>query len=722
MRKKTAKLTAAFIMLLTAFALWADDGMWLPHQMKSLDLKALGLEMDPGMLYKEDGTGLMSAIVHLGGGTGEFVSENGLILTNHHVAFRAIQSASTTENDYIEYGFLAADLSEEIPARGYIANVLTGYEDVTDIILENVKPGMNLKKRGEIIEKNIEALREKEEVEGSDIRIRIASMYGGNQYYLFRFKHLQDIRLSYAPPENLGSFGGDIDNWMWPRHTCDFTFLRAYVSPEGEGAAYHKDNVPYKPKSVVKISLDGLKEGDFNFIIGYPGRTYRNHMLKEVEAEITNMKQSIEYRKDLIDFLEKAGENNREVQIKYASRLSGLNNGLKNFQGKLEGFEKADIVSIKKSWEKQITEWINADRRRKSQYGDVVGEFNKTFEKLAAFEENTGRHPNLSTASTLMGQADMIYRAVVERAKPDEERSRGYKDSAWEGFKARIRQAETGYDFNTDKELMKWNLKQWFDQSAERLPKAIADAAASESEEKADALVENLYRNTILGDPEKRVEMTEMTLDELLNTNDPLVLLAAEMAEIRERFEKENEKENENRQKLAREKNEAKRNVLAALLDMHDGKFAPDANGTIRFTCGTVEGYYPRDAVFYKPFTTLKGVLEKETEEPPFIVPEKLKALYAEKDFGRYADPDYQDIVVNFLNTTNVTGGNSGSPTFNAKGEQVGIVFDMTYESVIGDYYVIPEFQRTISVDIRYVLFITEKFSGATHIIEELKL
>ncbi|MCK5148847.1 S46 family peptidase, partial [bacterium] len=385
------------IISLTILALtfsFADDGMWLPHQMKILNLKSAGLEMDPGMLYNQDGTGIMSAVVHLGGGSGEFVSNDGLILTNHHVAFGAIQRGSDADHDYITDGFTAWDHSEEIPAVGYFANVLLGYKDVSDIVLAKVKPGMNEEKREKRIEKIIEKLSEAEEAKAADLRVVIRAMYGGNKYFMFTFKHISDIRLVYAPPKSLGNFGGDVDNWMWPRHTCDFSFLRAYVSPDGEGTDYSEENVPYRPKAKLKISLDGLKEGDFTFVMGYPGRTYRNYMMKEVEAEVSRMEGSISQRIANIDFLEKAGQDNRGVQIKYASRIKSLNNYLKNYQGKLESFEKANILNIKKLWEQELLDWINADNERFNKYGDVVAAFNKAFELQAAFRAEASNYPN----------------------------------------------------------------------------------------------------------------------------------------------------------------------------------------------------------------------------------------------------------------------------------------------------------------------------------------
>src|SRR5512139_546707 len=303
MMKNTARVLAfALIVLALAFTAGADDGMWMPHQMKALDLKALGLQMDPGELYRTDGTGLMSAVVNLGGGTGEFVSAEGLVLTNHHVAYGAIQRASSKENDYINNGFLARTRAEEIPAQGYTVGVLLGYEDVTAKVNAYFKPKMTPRQRYDAFDKAQKEIVSAGEKGGKDLRCTLASMYSGNAYYLFTFKQIRDVRLVYAPPQDLGNFGGETDNWMWPRHTCDFSFLRAYVAPDGTAADYSASNVPYKPKVWLTVSLDGFKDGDFTFVMGYPGRTYRNYALAELKNDQENMAKRIKDIQDLIAF------------------------------------------------------------------------------------------------------------------------------------------------------------------------------------------------------------------------------------------------------------------------------------------------------------------------------------------------------------------------------------------------------------------------------------
>lgn len=694
----------------------ADEGMWMPHQMKDLNLKDLGLKMNPDDLYKKDGTGLMSAVVDLGGGTGGFVSREGLILTNHHVVFGALQRASTEKKDRIKNGFIAWDKGEEISAKGYIADVLLGYKKVTNEVLYSISPQMSYLEKYNAIDRAKKKLIARAEKEGKDIRCTVASMYSGNEYYLFRFKRIKDIRLVYAPPQDLGNFGGDIDNWMWPRHTCDFAFLRAYVSEDNVGVDFSQNNVPYKPKSVLKISIDGFKEGDFTFVMGYPGRTYRNYTLSELQFDMDTMLKRIEIYKDTIAFFEKAGEKSREIQIKYARLITGLNNSLKNYQGKIEGMGKTSVADRKKSQEKDFLEWVNKDRERQKERGDILGKVNNFMEKYSVYYWNNNLLSGLVNSylgAAILAQGYQVWRTAEERQKPDMEREPSYQERNLPYIKMRIQLAEKGYDLKTDRSFLKYTLKKLLDYPEDQVPAAFQEIIGKHSEKAVDDYVDHLYDKTSLADPKKRLELLDKKPAELMKLNDPILNLAAEL-------EKEMKVLREEKKALDQERLEMKKVYVDSLMKLKEGRIAPDANSTTRFTYGFVEGYYPKDAVYYLPQTALKGVIEKDTGKFPFHVPEKLKELYEEKDFGPYIDKKLKDIPACFLNTTNVTGGNSGSPTLNAKGEQVGIIFDMTYESVIGDYYIVPELQRTISVDIRYVLFITDKFSGAKHIIKEL--
>ncbi|MCP5105156.1 MAG: S46 family peptidase [bacterium] len=705
------------LILFAGFAGYADEGMWMPHQMKDLNLEKQGLKMNPGDLYKKDGTGIMSAVIYLGGGTGEFVSPKGLMLTNHHVAFGALQRASDKDHDYIKDGFLAKSLKEEIPAGGYNADVLLGYEDITKEILKAVKPRMTPLQKYNAIDRMEKRLIAKAEKEAKDRRCIIKKMYSGNQYYLFKFKRLRDLRIAYAPPRSIGNFGGDIDNWMWPRHTGDFTYLRAYVSKNNEGAEYSPENVPYEPKVFLKVSKTGVKEGDFTFVMGYPGRTYRNFTLSELQGNIDTMKARRRMFLDMIRFFEDADKGNRAIQIKYAALIKGMNNALKNYQGKFEGMEKVSLADKKKAAEKKFTQWLSQNPEKEKKYGTILKQLDDFMKIKSAFYRKYNHLVDIvhrRSGASILSQANTIYRTVVESQKPDMKREPRYQKRDLPDIKMRIKLAERRYDPDVDKAFTKHMLKWFLEYPEDERPAACASILAK-GKDGVDKYVDMLYAKTVLTDPQKRLELIKLKPAKLMKLKDPFIAFAAEI-------EKEAKVLREKKKAIDQEHEDLKSIYMEALLDMHKGAIAPDANSSIRFTSGAVAGYSPKDAVFYSPLTTLKGVMEKETGKFPFVVPEKLKALHKARDFGEYAGNGQKDVVTCLLNSANVTGGSSGSPVLNAKGEQVGIVFDMTYESVIGDYYIVPELQRTIQVDIRYVLFVTEKLAGAHHLLKEMGL
>ncbi|RPI03020.1 MAG: S46 family peptidase [Calditrichaeota bacterium] len=700
--------------LLSSFCLFADEGMWLPHQIKQLQWDQKGLIIPPDSVFREEGDGLMNAVVRLDGGTGEFVSANGLILTNHHVAYRAIQRASSPEKDYLQYGFSAADRSDEIPAIGLSANVLLGYRDVTDQVVSALKTGVTFRDRYERLDQIKKQLIAQAEAAAPDLRAELKDMYSGNYYYLFTYKRLQDIRITFAPPEDLGHFGGEVDNWMWPRHTCDFTLLRAYVSPTGEGRIYDPQNVPYVPASFLKLSLTGIREGDMTFVMGYPARTYRLDTSREMITSIDFMRTRNEFLADLVTFFENAGADDRGVQIKYASKLRGFTNTQKNYVGKLEGLERHRIVAQKEDEEAAFVQWT--DTPAGSAFQNTLRELNAFLDETARFNDQKYHHEILLSSSTgpsLLVAANTICRAVGEREKSDEERDSEYQQRNDQDLRQTLQLVEKSMDLKTDEAYFVHLLVRMFDWDPQLVPKPLMDVVATHSQRRVAKFVRDLYRHTQLGDVGRRMAYYEMSAAELARLDDPMIRLAAAL-------EKEAGAMREAAKALTQQKYELKGNLLKGWLTWRQGRLAPDANSTIRMTMGQVAGYAPRDAVYYQPQTFLTGLLEKDGGAFPFAVPAKIKELYQNGDFGPYQDLQKRDIPACFLNATTVTGGNSGSPTLNARGEQVGIIFDMTFESVIGDYYIIPELQRSINVDIRFVLFILDKFAGAEGLVTEL--
>ena len=531
--------------------------------------------------------------------------------------------------------------------------MLLGYEDVTLKVLPVLKPGMSLKAKYEALDAVKKKLVAQAEKAGKDIRANVASMYSGNQYYLYRFKRLKDLRLVYAPPRDLGNFGGDIDNWMWPRHTCDFTFLRAYVSPDNIGTDYNKDNVPYLPKAILKISLEGFKEGDFSFVMGYPGRTYRNYTLAELRLEIQKMQDGITTREELIAFLEEAGEGNRDIQIKYASTIKGLNNGLKNYQGKLEGFRKVNLIDKKQMEENRFRDWLRQEESRRQKYAPVLGGMERFMVDYSAHQKKTALFNQLLSStysSALLSQAYSVYRTALESQKPDMEREAAYQDRNLADIRMRIELAERRYDLKVDRALLKFRLKKLLAIPPEQIPVALKKVISQGKAEAIDKYVDSLFDNTTLADAGKRLAYIDLTPDALLKLDDPMIALAAEL-------EQEMQELRDKSKELGQMHQDLKGMYLAALLEQHSGRLEPDANSTIRFTYGFFKGYTPRDAVYYNIQTTLGGVLEKETGEFPFSVPPRIKQLHQSRDFGRYVDKNLNDIPACFLNSTSVTGG-----------------------------------------------------------------
>jgi hypothetical protein len=714
--KTLLNVSTVFLLLFCLQYSKADEGMWMPHQIEDLQMENSGLLISPQEIYKTDGTGLMNAIVSFGGGTGSFVSKEGLILTNHHVAFGALQRASDATNDYIKNGFLAISRNEELPAHGLYIDILLSYEDITEQIYKDFQNNMSDELKYKYLERRSKEIIAEVEQQEPQTRVKIAKTFGGRNYYLYRFKRLRDIRIVYAPPIDLGKFGGEIDNWIWPRHTADFTFFRAYVSPDGKGEEYHQDNIPYNPQSYLKISLKGFREKDFSFVMGYPGKTYRNDMLAEFLYSADRMRQRKDKYQHLIDFYETATLGNRAVEIKYASKIKSLHNTVKNYKGKLEGFEKENIYQKKTDLDKEIRVWASHSELKES-----MNVFNE-MEKLIQQKKNLQLKMDLLSdwissysGPNILYISHYIYRTVYEREKPDMERDAKFQERNFPYIKNRIKMAEHNFDLEIDQQFYVHSLKKLSSMATDQLPNSLKRQINSIGEMSISDYVKDLYRESELSEPEKRIELLQMSLTELEALDDPFISIAKDI-------ESDLIKLREEQKLLIFRQSELTKIYSEMLIMKNNNRIAPDANSTIRLTFGTIEGYSPDDGIYYLPQTTLKGIIAKDTGEYPFNVPAKLRELHEQKDFGIYADSDLKDVPACFLNTTNVTGGNSGSPTLNAAGEIIGLIFDMTYESIIGDYFIISDLQRTISVDIRYILFITEKYSNAGHIIREIEL
>jgi hypothetical protein len=702
-----------FVLSLFSLSVFAQEGMWLLSQIDQLDLKNKGLEIETSEIYNPDKPALYQAVLQLGGGSASFVSPDGLIITNHHVAFGALQRASSVENDYISEGFLANARTEEIRAEGYQARLLTDMTDVTDKIMKATKGIEDPAERDKKVKEKIGKMTEAIEKKGDDVDVYIAEMYNGRQYIQFVYKVFKDIRIVYAPPSSIGNYGGDIDNWMWPRHTGDFSFMRAYAAPDGTGAEYSKENVPYNPDVWLKVATEELDEGDFTFILGFPGATTRYRTSNSAAWNLKyNYPFSIQVFGDILDIMHELTAEDQEGRIKVASMESGLANAMKNYQGKVDGMKKVNFVQKKKDFEKEFTSWINSSNVYKDKYGHILPDIEKTY---ALIEPTKDRDNVLGMMGGLGGTpysiARQLYSMKKELEKPEKERKPGYSEKVLEKMKSQLPYYFANYYEPVDKAMFAYMLKLVHDLPEGQKIKELD--YIFRSDKSMDEIANKAYASTGLKDPEYIESLLDKSLKEIVALEDPFIKMAASTWELEQEYDKVYTK-------FAPQVTDLRKEYIDALYAWKGSNLYPDANGTLRFTSGNVMGYSPENAVWYKPFTSLEGVVAKDTGAEPFDAPEALKKLYEKKDFGQWADPDLDDVPVAFTHQCDITGGNSGSPVMNAKGEIIGVAFDGNYEAMIGDWQYDYDLQRTISVDIRYCLFITEKFGKAEYILEEM--
>jgi hypothetical protein len=641
-------LAAALIAAVPAL-LSAEEGMWPIDQIGKLpwkDLQAMGLQLQPKQIYDGNGGGIAYAIVSLGGGTGSFVSPSGLILTNHHVAFQALQRTSTAEHNYMANGFNAASFEDEIPAPGYRAYVLLSIEDVTRKVLSAVADSMGDLERYNAIEKRIKEIVKYGE-EGRDVECRVTSFYEGMQYKLFTQFVCKDVRIVYAPPEAIGNYGGDIDNWMWPRHTGDFSFLRAYVAPNGKPVEYAKENVPYKPAVYLATSLKGIKENDFTMIIGYPGRTGRYATSYAIaQMQDYSYPTRIAMFKDWLAILGEEAKRGEDIKIKVASFDQMLNNSMKNWEGMLEGFKKGSLLDKKIDSEASFARWLDMSPDMKKKYGDVLPGIAAHYEQQKAYRDKSLIVGQLNFGCQMLRAAVTLDRWSEEKAKPDLERRPGYQDRDVPRLRQSLRIIQMSYDPQVDRKVLRYFLVRAAglpaNQRIETLDAVLEGATGPEAEKRIDAFLDKLYAGTKLGSPDERLRMFELSREDLLKQGDPFVDFAVQLDKEGKVLEERDKAMGGALQRLTPR-------YMEAVMLWKGGNIYPDANGTMRLTYGTVKGYAPRDAVSYKYATTLTGVVQKHTGEDPFDCPKELLALHESLEFGEYEDTAFGDVPVDFL-------------------------------------------------------------------------
>ena len=719
----------------------ADEGMWLLSLLQQLnyqEMQSKGLQLTPEQLYSVNNSSLKDAIVSLGGFcTGEIISNQGLMLTNHHCGYDAIRTHSTVENDYLTDGFWAMTRSEERPNEGLTARILVRMEDVTGKIASELNDDMSEAER-QAKAKELGAAIAAEATEGTQLKALVKSFFHGNEFYLFVYEEYRDVRLVGAPPSAVGKYGGDTDNWMWPRHTGDFSMFRIYTAADGSPADYDEANVPLKPKHHLPVSLDGVKENDFTMVFGFPGSTDRYLSSYGVEQAINKYNPSVvEIRDVKLGVMRKEMAKSDATRLMLASNYAQTANYWKYYIGQTEQLKNNKVYDKKKAIEDDFFTWVNKEDSRQVKYGETLDLLKNAY----AESDKTVRGDVYLFEAGLIGPQSTIYvfrmnrilgayfeamegiKPAQKAASSKEEKEQIQKDAEGkmammlEAAKAQTEEHFAEYHAATEKQLIAalWSL---YSQNvpADQQPKFFEEVVGKKFKGDFNAFADHVAENSIFMNKDR---MMEFLAEPKKKTYDADYMRMAAYELIEEMYFQSQAKSAATQEKM----DKGYRLLTAGLREMNpDKKYAPDANSTIRMTYGTVGSYFPKDAVFYNYYTTLDGVMQKEDpKNDEFIVPSKLKDLYLAKDYGQYAN-DKGELVVCFISNNDITGGNSGSPVINGKGELIGCAFDGNWEAMSGDIFFEEELQRTISVDIRYVLFIIDKYAGAKHLIDEMTL
>ncbi len=683
-----------------------EEGMYPLSEIHKLKLNEAGLKIRVDEVYNPDGTSIIDGLVKVGGCSGSFVSDEGLIITNHHCVFGFVQKASTLENNYLENGFLAKTREDEIPAEGLTCRITESYEDVSEKILKAAEEADDISKRTKLIEKKIKEIVKEEEEKDSTIKAEVSEMFTGQSYVLFRYKIINDVRLVYVPPRNIGEFGGESDNWVWPRHTGDFSFVRAYVAPDGTPAKYSSDNIPFKPKRFIKVNPKGVQEGDFVFVMGYPARTFKNYpsnyLVYQQKYQLPYISELYEW---MINLYEAQGKSDLEFALKISSQVKSLANVEKNYKSKLTGIDRLDIIEKKIEEDKQLDQFIESNEELREKYGNVIKEIDEVYNDLYQSGRLSLMFSVISRYSSAYRLAEILVQKQKEMKKPESERKTFYTEKGKIDLDKTVKNLFKDFYPEADKKIF---------------VKILSDAAEfpetsdmSTFDKINETYLSEVYDETELLDESEYRKFLEYKEDELESFDDPLFELVKEIEELNDAEDDRSDLREGNLDILLPKYMEAKRKWLSK-------DFIPDANSTLRLTYGYVKGYSPADATYYSPITTLKGVIEKGKEEGDYHINKKLVELYEKNDLGIFKDEKLNDVPVAILYNTDTSGGNSGSPVLDAYGQLVGVNFDRAFEATINDFTWSPLYSRSIGVDIRYVLFVTQKVGGADFLLKEM--
>ncbi|MEM9453496.1 MAG: S46 family peptidase [Myxococcota bacterium] len=682
----------------------ADEGQWMPKQIPQLDparLRDMGLAMEPRDLWNPEDGGLMRATVNLSGCSAGFVSPRGLLATNHHCAYGAIQANSSVEHDYLRDGFLAATLADELPAKGSTVKVLVSSEDVSEKIRTLAKAQADPAERARAVDRQRAQLVAECEAASAGHRCQVAEFYNGYEYQLLRYLELTDVRLVYAPPSAIGNYGGELDNWMWPRHAGDFSLMRAYVGPDGKPAPYAEDNVPYVPERHLEVGAEGVGPGDFVGILGYPGRTNRYLPAVEVKRQLEQfLPARVALYGEWIEILERRGAADPAVKIKVAAKLRSLANRHKNARGMIDGIRRNGLLSTRQEEDERLAAW--AAEQGEDQTGVLDGLRRLSEDRRASFDADF-LLDNLSRGAGSLAIAIDLVRRAREQAKPDLERREAYKERAtkrlWQRQQGRLRD----YDRGVDQALLEVLFRR-----IEALPPerrftgfGVADIARA-------------LRATKVTDPAFVKEAFDSAdAGTLAASRDPMLVLAHELVDALEEHERDGDRQRGERMVLGPR-------YFEMLKAVRGGPVYPDANGTLRLSVATVQGYSPRDGLVATPQTVVAGQVAKDTGADPFALPPAIKAAAAAAPQTFWADPQLGDVPVDLLANGDTTGGNSGSPVIDGQGRWVGLNFDRVWENIAGDYGYNVERSRNIIVDVRYLLWVLDEVADAGALLDEL--